>query len=177
MLSPIAKLLVGGAELPVGQSPVGRILLLSITTLVAMLSLSAMWEPIGIWPAAVTILVTLAVAPAYGLALVIFVAPFQQMAGLGPAEFHLLDGIIWSATAVRLAVLARPSDLRYVVWSPTAVFLILFAFLVIFYNSLPFGSSYYWIDVGFVCSLTVIVTAIIIPDLLPSYLPRVIVIA
>jgi hypothetical protein len=73
--------------------------------------------------------------------------------------------------------MARPSDLSDAVRSPTAIFLGLFAFLVVFRNALPFDSWYYWLDIGFVCCLAVIVAAIAIPDLLPSYLPRLIVTA
>ena len=165
----------GAAAVVIG-STVGRLLALCLVV-VALLSLSALWEPLGIWPATIAVLVTILLAPAYGVALDIFLAVFQQFAYLGPVDFHLLHGIVWSAAAVRLAVMVRRRDLHHIIRSPTTIMLILFACLASFHNALPPHSPYYWLDVGFVCSLTVIVAAVAIPDLLPQYLPRLIVFA
>jgi hypothetical protein len=167
---------LGDAARAVEKSATNRFLILCFVVL-AMLSLLWLWKPLGIWPAAIVVLVTIVLAPAYGLALDIFLAVFQQFAYAGPSDFHLLHGITWSAITVRLAFMMRFSNLHYVVRSPTAMLLSVFVLLVIFYNALPFHSPYYWLDVGLVCSLIVIVAAVVVPGLLPSYLPRLIVVA
>jgi hypothetical protein len=127
-----------------------------IFLLISLLMLPAALPATGLWPAVILIALTTMIAPAYGFALGIFIAPFQQFGVLGVDQFHLLKGICWSLIAIRLLTTTRKPDFASLTSSPITIFLAAFVLLVAVHNALPFTSRYYILDVGFVTTICVI---------------------
>src|ERR1700744_257454 len=124
--------------------------------LVASLAVSGAVPSFDIWPAVGLLVLTTSLAPAHGLALAIFIAPFEQFFGIGIDRFHLLQGICWSFLAVRLAIMVKSTELGLLTKSPSILFLGIFVVLILTRNATPFGSRYYLLDVGFVGTIFVI---------------------
>ncbi|MDA9464509.1 hypothetical protein XH87_07785 [Bradyrhizobium sp. CCBAU 53415] len=137
--------------------------------MIFLLLIPSAFPALEIWPSLIFIVALALFAPAYGLALGIFIAPFQQFASLNLDQFHLLQGVAWSFIAFRLLLLIQPRDLLRIRTSPTIIFFGAFTCLVLFRNAIPFTSRFYFLDAGFVVTIFLITMTVGTATRLPSY--------